>query len=79
VFKNSIRSAHDETGEGGTVTDLLAKLRQVLTRSEMTQEVNTVRIDFDEHDKATEFFDTLVETCEPDADAIIDDLQELSS
>jgi hypothetical protein len=60
------------------MNDLLNRLRHLLARGEMTQEVNTVRVDFDEHAKATEFFDTLVETCEPDADVIIDDAQELA-
>lgn len=54
-------------------------LGRILKGAHMTQEENTVKVEFEEHSKATEFFDTLVETYEPDIDALVDEAQELSS
>jgi hypothetical protein len=53
---------------------LVAKLRHLLAGNRLDQELNTVKVEFDTHAEATEFFDTLVEVGEPAADATIDEV-----
>ena len=55
-------------------TELVARLRRLLSGQRLDQEVNTVKVDFDTHAEATDFFDTLVEIGEPDVDAVVEEL-----